>query len=283
MRRPPKAGKSDSGPYLPLYQEPPEVDLSVNAIVELAIRRHRGHEAVKNWADQVKEKKHQIGLFDRSKEVGILVSRLTEQGILVRPAPDKKDPVSGLTPKEGDQTSFYSLLLVSLRSDDAQKEFVQYERNIFEFRLKDNGGLTLDIIPRDLFKASGQNIKPEDFGPGDDDYEYKIEFEKVFPFIDVRSVSLANGNVNLEMKDLIEFFGSLFQDYLVQKCAKKTIRSSSLRSLSRIDLKGSAFLHRPLFLKKSRYLAPVYYPLLNRIVRTIRVKGGRGGLNTPFS
>ena len=134
-------------------------------------------------------------------------------------------PIHGIFPDdiEGDfdqayidQIGFYSLMIISLRSIDAQRDFIENETKIFQYRLRSQR-FTLDDIDPLLFEDGSFDLSRYYDSSTD---SFSVPFQIVLPYIDVSSAKLAHGFVRMNLSDFVLFLGSLYRVYLTKRMAK---------------------------------------------------------------
>lgn len=203
----PSITQKKSNKYYPIYKNAPMHELGIEEIVSFADHRHRFHESISSLESGADPEKTFIRYFIPYSMV------LSKADRTNRILPDNVNV--DYSQKEFDELGFYSLMIVSLRSNDTQHDFIERETQIFMYRLKSRNNLTLDDIDSELFdeKLDLQQY----FEPATN--QFNIPFEIIFPFIDVTMANLKNGYVHLSMVDFTNFLGSLFKIYLTKKMA----------------------------------------------------------------
>ena len=230
---PQKKQESRNGYHLELYDKEPDLDLSINDVVSLAIYRSKFHKEINDLENSI----------DRQANIATIMNsyKLPISSILVQLHPN--DFQSKVFPKltkqpndkiELDQWSFFSYLLVSLRTDETQRKFVQIESQVFNSRMKNflnginNQPNKVFILPEPLNSITPINIMNY-FDKNTQ--EFSFPFYEIFPFINVVTCKLQNGKVAVKLVDLDSFLTSLFTMYLNKKIASyraKKIHESSL-------------------------------------------------------
>ena len=219
------------GPYIDLYDDEPKEELSINDVIDLAYYRskfHKEFDEIENGQDKNDRIKALCNKYGIPIEKSLLSIDWSKNAIPNVPQLEKPSN----TKEYYDKMSFYSYLLVSLRTDESQRKFVQIESKLFRFRfrnlLSQLGSSTFTHLLKPLCDLIKFNI---------DDYymkdtkEYKIPFYEIFPFINVTYCRLENGSVFVKPSELDSFFANLYTIYLNRKFASiraKKIHESSL-------------------------------------------------------
>ena len=193
--------------YCPIYKEIPTYELGIEEIVSFAYHRRRFHESISSLELSENPEKTFIRYFIPYSMILNKVDRTN------RILPDNFS--SDFSQREFDEIGFYSLMIVSLRSNDAQHDFIERETQIFMYRLRAHNNLTLDDIDPELFDDN-LNLQ-QYFDP--ETNQFNIPFQIIFPYIDVSMANLKNGYVHLNMYDFTSFLGSLYKIYLTKKMA----------------------------------------------------------------
>ena len=216
--------KNERESAIEIYDQEPREDLSISDVVELAIYRSKFHKAI-NDLENSNDKKERFQSICGQYKIPITkgMEELNENDYTFLPKLEKKSNSRWYY----DELSFYSYLLVSMRTDETQRKFVQLESQLFKFRvskeLKRMNGNALDVLK----KITPINLSSYHTSEN----QYRIPFQEIFPYIDVTKCSLKKGIVSVSLKDLDSFFTNLYTNYLNKKIASfraKRIHESSL-------------------------------------------------------
>jgi hypothetical protein len=202
---PRKVEQATGNPYLPMYQEAPEYDLSIDQIVELAHHRHLLHETLKTL-----EESNQDYVLSQLAKMGIMGHQLRHY------ASDARLPAcASKVPEELDVHTFFSLLLVSLRDEASRVSFVAQEAAIFSARLHYASKLSTDSLPPEILELDGGtlDLMAHQTGPG----EFRFPFEIVFPYISVATADVQNGMVVVTGAALRPMFVQFYEKFLQRK------------------------------------------------------------------
>ena len=210
---------------LELYGEEPKEEISINDVIDLAIYRNNFHDELNNLPN-TPDRLNQIE--NLAKRFGIPIDNTiqtmpTNSSI---PTLEKKSTEK----KYYDRMSFYSLMLVALRTDESQRKFVAMETNLFRCRISKvlNGVKGSFDIPKELKDVV--NFNTSDYYNKNTN-EYEIPFEEIFPFINVATCTCLNGFVHVNIKDLDGFLANLYTIYLNKmfgRIRKSKIHESAL-------------------------------------------------------
>lgn len=226
--------------YIQLYDKEPSNDISINDLIEFAYYRSQCHQEINDLENGI-EKKEQ---FERI---------LTKYGIPIRrPRDGVFNPSNSnmpnfecgpVTKQFLDEMSFYSFLIISLRSDETQHKFVKIESDIFRARIRYalDTHVKLHEVDGEQFKFPKELLqipKPElDLNQYYNHKKrvYSIPFELIFEFINVYTCNLEDGYVEVAPTELDSFFTKLYQIYLEKKIARyrsMKVHSSDLTKIA---------------------------------------------------
>jgi DNA primase large subunit len=198
--------------YFPTYDEAPDGELSIDQIIELAHHRHLLHEKLKALdSDDL------LKIINTIKQMGIPVHYTNDY---VRDACPRPKFVS-VPPVQFDQLTFFPLLLVSLRDDEARNSFIAQETRIFGARVFDperESTFSVDQIPQEILELDSGYLDIMSHRTGADVFGFP--FELVFPYIDVTRAKVEEGMVVVKGNELRPMFVQFFEKFLRRKVDK---------------------------------------------------------------
>jgi DNA primase large subunit len=200
------------------------MEVTYDEVIESAEQRYLFHERL------AYESKHRLLDYRDVRTLGI------KFGVPLRRLSTNSDQL------HQDHISFYCLLMVSLRSEDAARNFARHEERLFLYRLRASeisivqikDYFWTDVSLKDSLIASHHSTDSDSF--------FRLDFEAAFDFLVPENLDISDGSARLSLDDVYQIVARMYNAKLLVHIEK--YRDSLLMRRAVISALGDTFAQR---------------------------------------